>query len=137
MPSVAWLPLASLCLALATGCAPRYQNLVERPLPLPDNLACPGYLVRNRAPVRDVFLVVNGSGIGSSAFVHPSFKALITTGPVPTRPSTSRGSGRRSTIRRRCGETMQPSRATRIHRLRMTTSTAFHAANHQRCVLWP
>jgi hypothetical protein len=81
MTSVAWLPLASLCLALA-GCAPRYQNVVERPLPLPDNLACPGYLVWNHAPVRNVFLVVNGSGIGSSAFVHPSFKTVITTGPV-------------------------------------------------------
>ena len=83
MPSVAWFfPLASLCLALTAGCAPRYRNLVERPLPSPDNLVCPGYLVWNRAPVRDVFLVVNGSGIGSSAFVHPSFETAIATGGV-------------------------------------------------------
>jgi hypothetical protein len=82
MPFVAWLPLASVCLALAAGCAPHYQNVVERPLPAPDDLSCPGTLVWNRGPVRDVFLVVNGSGIGSSAFVHPSFKTTLATRPV-------------------------------------------------------
>jgi pimeloyl-ACP methyl ester carboxylesterase len=82
MPSAGWFPLVALCLALGAGCAPRYQNVVERPLPSRDDLTCPGYLVWNGAPVRDVFLVVNGSGIGSSAFVHPTFKTLIATGPV-------------------------------------------------------
>jgi hypothetical protein len=82
MSSVPWLSLASLWLALAAGCAPRYQNVVERPLPSRDDLTCPGYLVWNRAPVRDVFLVVNGSGVGSSAFVHPSFKTMLATRPI-------------------------------------------------------
>jgi len=82
MSSVAWFPAASLCLALIGGCAPRYRNVIQRPLASADDLVCPGYLVWNRAPVRDVFLVVNGSGIGSSAFVHPSFKDALATGAV-------------------------------------------------------
>src|SRR6185369_10863593 len=57
-------------------------HVVERPLAWPDDLACQGYLVWNREPVRDVFLVVNGSGIGSNAFLHPSFKDTITTSPI-------------------------------------------------------
>lgn len=87
MPSVGWLAIASLSLSLAGGCAPHYRNVVERPLrSSPDatsvSLPCPGYLVWDRAPVRDVFLIVNGSGTGSSAFVHPSFKTAIASRPV-------------------------------------------------------
>src|SRR5687767_2838438 len=55
----AWLLLVLTCLAPA--CAPRYQHVVERPLSSGDTLVCPGYLVWNNAPVRDVFLVINGS----------------------------------------------------------------------------
>jgi hypothetical protein len=82
MGSVTRSSLSSLFLALAVGCAPRYLHVVERPLAWPDDLACQGYLVWNREPVRDVFLVVNGSGIGSNAFLHPSFKDTITTSPI-------------------------------------------------------
>jgi hypothetical protein len=81
MHAVAWLPL-SLCLALCAGCAPRYQHVVARSLASSDALVCPGYLVWNREPVRDVFLVVNGSGTLSNAFVHPTFEALMSTSAV-------------------------------------------------------
>ncbi len=76
-----WL-LLSTCLALAGGCAARYQHVVERRLTAPDALACPGYLVWNNAPVREVFLVINGSGTLSNAFVHPTFEGLVTSRPV-------------------------------------------------------
>ena len=56
--------------------------MVERRLAAPDALACPGYLVWNNAPVRDVFLVINGSGSGSNAFVHPTFDGLLNSRPV-------------------------------------------------------
>jgi hypothetical protein len=82
MRAATWLPLSSLWLALAAGCAPRYHHVVARPLASSDDLACSGYLVWNREPVRDAFLVLNGSGIGSNAFVHPSFKDTITTSPI-------------------------------------------------------
>jgi hypothetical protein len=36
-------------------------------------------LVWDSEPVRDVFLVINGSGILSNAFVHPAFKDLLKT----------------------------------------------------------
>jgi hypothetical protein len=82
MRSVTSSPLSSLWLALAVGCAARYQHVVERRLASPDDLTCPGYLVWNREPVRDVFLVVNGSGIGSNAFLHPTFEDAIATRPI-------------------------------------------------------
>jgi pimeloyl-ACP methyl ester carboxylesterase len=69
-------------MALVGGCAGRFEHVVERGLAAPDGLACPGYLVWNNAPVRDVFLVINGSGTGSNAFVHPSFAELLTGRPV-------------------------------------------------------
>jgi pimeloyl-ACP methyl ester carboxylesterase len=76
-----WLLLAcaSLCLALTSGCGPHYQHIVERPLAAGDDLVCPGYLVWNSEPVRDVFLVINGSGALSNAFVHPSLEGALKT----------------------------------------------------------
>ena len=79
-PRARWLlPLA---LAFTLACAPHYQHLVARDLASADALVCPGYLVWNREPVRDVFLVVNGSGTLSNAFVNPTFEAVMRTGPV-------------------------------------------------------
>jgi predicted esterase len=70
---------------LATGCGtPHYAHLVERPLRSfdGDDLACPGYLTWSHEPVRDVFLVINGSGTGSNAFVHPSLARPMSLHPV-------------------------------------------------------
>lgn len=81
MNAVGCVPL-SICLALAAGCAPHYGHVVARSVASTDALVCDGYLVWNREPVRDVFLVVNGSGILSNAFVHPSFEAVMKTHAV-------------------------------------------------------
>lgn len=67
------------CLApLAVACGTTgYQHVVERPLPSTDALACRGFLVWEGEPVRDVFLVINGSGVLSNAFVHPTFDRVV------------------------------------------------------------
>jgi len=74
--------LAPLCVVVLAACAPAYQHVAARHLPAGDTLACSGYLVWNHEPVRDVFLVINGSGTLSNAFVHPSLEALIATDRV-------------------------------------------------------
>jgi hypothetical protein len=73
---------ASIAALLTAACAPRYQHLVERDLASTDSLTCPGYLVWTREPVRDVFVVINGSGTLSNAFIHPSFEGVMSTHPV-------------------------------------------------------
>jgi hypothetical protein len=80
LPAPRWLTLGLVLFAAA--CAPRYQHVVVHDLASADALVCPGYLVWNRAPVRDVFLVVNGSGTLSNAFVNPTFDAVMSTGAV-------------------------------------------------------
>jgi hypothetical protein len=82
MRAVVSVPLSLLGLTFFAACGPRYQHLVERNFASADALACPGYVVWNREPVRDVFLVVNGSGTLSNAFVNPSFEAAMSTGPI-------------------------------------------------------
>jgi hypothetical protein len=70
-------------LLLATACGgPSYQHLVERSLPAAEGLVCSGYLAWNEEPVRDVFLVINGSGTLSNAFVHPTFERVMSTNQV-------------------------------------------------------
>ena len=71
--------LALLGATSLAACAPRYQHVVERPLRSRGGLECPGYLVWNREPVRDVFLVISGSGHLSNAFVHPSSEEILDT----------------------------------------------------------
>jgi hypothetical protein len=69
------LLLTSMCFALlTTACSTtRYRHVVERGLVSTDGLVCPGYLAWDHQPVRDVFLIINGSGTRSNAFVHPIF----------------------------------------------------------------
>lgn len=77
---MAWavaLLLAIFGATVVAGCAPRYQHVVERSLRSTGGLECRGYLVWNQEPVRDVFLVINGSGNLSNAFVHPSFEEIL------------------------------------------------------------
>jgi hypothetical protein len=61
------------------ACAPRYQHVVDRQLRSTGGLECPGYLAWNQEPVRDVFLVISGSGNLSNAFVHPAFEEILGT----------------------------------------------------------
>jgi hypothetical protein len=79
LPPKAALICASIAVVLTPACTPRYQHLVERDLSATDSLTCPGYVVWNQEPVRDVFVVINGSGILSNAFVHPSFQKVLST----------------------------------------------------------
>ncbi len=87
-PARAWRTIASirhvaaaLLISLAAGatsaCGPSYEHIAQRDLPSSPPLTCPGYLVWNQEPVRDVFLVINGSGNGSNAFVHPTFEDVM------------------------------------------------------------
>jgi hypothetical protein len=71
--------VASICGALTSGCATHYEHVIERPLASADDLVCPGYLVWNSESVRDVFLVINGSGTLSNAFVHPTLEGVLKT----------------------------------------------------------
>jgi hypothetical protein len=65
-------------LALACGGA-HYEHLVERQLDATEQLSCGAFLAWNHEPVRDAFLIINGSGRLSNAFVHPSFQDLLDT----------------------------------------------------------
>jgi pimeloyl-ACP methyl ester carboxylesterase len=64
---------------LTPACAPPYQHVASRQLRSTEGLECPGYLVWNDEPVRDVLLVISGSGNLSNAFVHPSFEDTLNT----------------------------------------------------------
>jgi hypothetical protein len=66
----------------SAGCAPRYQHVVGRQLRSTGGLECTNYLVWNDEPVRDVFLVIGGSGNLSTAFVHPAFEDIMSTDRV-------------------------------------------------------
>ncbi len=71
--------LALLCVVVTSACGTHYEHVVERPLAAGDQLVCPGYLVWNSESVRDVFLVINGSGTLSNAFVHPTLEGVLKT----------------------------------------------------------
>jgi hypothetical protein len=71
--------LLSLTTGITSACGPSYEHIAQRELPSTAPLTCPGYLVWNQEPVRDVFLVINGSGNLSNAFVHPTFEDLVST----------------------------------------------------------
>ncbi|MEY2937055.1 MAG: hypothetical protein RL033_7804, partial [Pseudomonadota bacterium] len=73
-----WPGLGVVLLALACGGA-HYEHLVERQLDATEQLSCGAFLAWNHEPVRDAFLIINGSGRLSNAFVHPSFQDLLDT----------------------------------------------------------
>ena len=77
--ALAFWCFASIGVALPSACSPHYQHMIERPLPATGALVCPGYLAWNNEPVRDVFLVINGSGALSNAFVHPTLEGPLHT----------------------------------------------------------
>jgi pimeloyl-ACP methyl ester carboxylesterase len=68
--------------ALVPACAPRYQHVAARQLRSSGGLECPGYLVWDQEPARDVFVVIAGSGTLSNAFVHPALEETIHTRQV-------------------------------------------------------
>lgn len=76
--------LALGLLALACGgCAgSSLKHVVERDLPSKDGLSCRGYLGWNSPGVQHVVLAMNGTGLYSSAFVHPSADDALNVNPT-------------------------------------------------------
>src|SRR5688572_16955573 len=76
--------LALGLLALAySGCAGQsLSNVVQRDLISKDGLTCRGYLGWNSPDVQHVFLWMNGTGVYSSAFVHPSVEDALKLNPA-------------------------------------------------------
>lgn len=78
----ALLTLSLLTLAFS-GCAGQsLKNVVQRDLPSKDGLTCRGYLGWNSPDVQHVFLWMNGTGVYSSAFIHPSVRDALNVNPV-------------------------------------------------------
>ena len=71
-------------LALAySGCAGQsLKNVVQRDLLSKDGLTCRGYLGWNSPDVQHVFLWMSGTGVYSSAFIHPSVVDALNVNPV-------------------------------------------------------
>ena len=66
-----------------SGCAGQsLKHVVQRDLLSKDGLTCRGYLGWNNPDVQHVFLWMNGTGVYSSAFVHPSVEAALNVNPV-------------------------------------------------------
>jgi len=76
--------LGLLVLAFASGgCAGQsLRHVVQRDLPSKDGLTCRGTLGWNSPNVQHVFLWMSGTGVYSSAFVHPSVEAALKVNPV-------------------------------------------------------
>ena len=71
-------------LALASsGCAGHsLRKVVQRDLPSKDGLTCRGYLGWNSPDVQHVFLWMSGTGVYSSAFIHPSVEDALNVNPA-------------------------------------------------------
>jgi pimeloyl-ACP methyl ester carboxylesterase len=66
-----------------SGCAGQsVKHVVQRDLPSKDGLTCRGYLGWNSPNVQHVVLWMSGTGVYSSAFVHPSVEAALKVNPV-------------------------------------------------------
>jgi pimeloyl-ACP methyl ester carboxylesterase len=65
------------------GCAGQsLKHVVQRDLLSKDGLTCQGYLGWNNPDVQHVFLWMNGTGVYSSAFVHPSVEDALEVNPA-------------------------------------------------------
>ncbi|MBL8956235.1 MAG: hypothetical protein JNK82_36015 [Myxococcaceae bacterium] len=63
---------------LFVGCAAaRPTHLLERSVAGGEGLECRAFVAWNHEPVRDAFLVINGSGTLSNAFVHRTLEGLL------------------------------------------------------------
>ena len=65
------------------GCAGQsLRHVVQRDLRSKDGLTCRGYLGWNSPNVQHVFLWMNGTGVYSSAFIHPSVEEALNVNPA-------------------------------------------------------
>src|SRR3954469_18361494 len=68
---------------VSSGCAGQsLKHVVQRDLPSKDGLTCRGFLGWNSPDVQHVFVWMSGTGLYSSAFVHPSAQAALKVNPV-------------------------------------------------------
>src|SRR4051812_18638236 len=68
---------------VSSGCAGQsLKHVVQRDLPSKDGLTCRGFLGWNSPDVQHVLLWMSGTGVYSSAFVHPSAEAALQVNPV-------------------------------------------------------
>ena len=58
------------------------KHVVQRDLPSKDGLTCRGSLAWNGPKVQHVFLWMSGTGVYSSAFIHPSVEAALKVNPA-------------------------------------------------------
>ena len=80
---VSLLAALGLLVLVESGCAgPSLNHLVQRDLLSNDALTCRGYLGWNGPDVQHVFLWMNGTGVYSSAFVHPSVAQALKVNPA-------------------------------------------------------
>jgi hypothetical protein len=71
-----------MLLAHSSYAAQSVKHVVQRDLHYKDGLSCRAYLAWNSADVQHVFLWMNGTGIYSSAFVHPSVTKALKVNPA-------------------------------------------------------
>jgi len=77
-----FLALGLLAL-VCSGCAGySLKHVAQRDLRSQDGLTCRGYLGWNKPTVQHVVLQMNGTGLYSSAFVHPSVEATLDANPA-------------------------------------------------------
>lgn len=77
------LSSAAFALSLLAGCAGQsLDHVLARDLASKGGLSCSGHLGWNDTQVQHVVLWLNGSGIYSSAFVHPSIEDALEVNPV-------------------------------------------------------
>lgn len=81
------LPLA------AAGCASSLAHVTTLEVRSEDALECRAFFGHEDEPVEHVVMVLNGTGTGSNAFVHPSMEELVRT--RGTRRRVGRGRRRR------------------------------------------
>jgi pimeloyl-ACP methyl ester carboxylesterase len=68
---------------VCSGCGgPSLEHVVQRDLASKHGRTCRGYLGWNNPKVQHVFLWMNGTGVYSSAFVHPSAEEALSVNPV-------------------------------------------------------
>jgi hypothetical protein len=66
-----------------SGCAGQsLKHVVQRDLLSKDGLTCRGYIGWNSPDVQHIFLWMNGTGVYSSAFIHPSVEGALNVNPT-------------------------------------------------------
>ncbi len=68
---------ALFALIPTAGCAPSFAHVESRDVASTGGLHCRAFFVHEREPIQHVVFVMNGTGTGSNAFVHPSVEDIV------------------------------------------------------------